>query len=557
MSCEWCKHPVATVSCPKCNLLHACSPECFSCMADVHSISCEAEKRLPQMTQQNDSPTVNIGTDESSIAYLPAGRFISDTSMVECPICFEVPTLGHLQEHTTCDTLYCMQCLSCLQQRRAKCVCGERLTAANCRAANRHIRGMHSLLKISCRYSNCHTVCSLEELAGHEKHCDFGGASCSQCQAVVLRKNYIDHRNNLCPDRLIKCKNCHQHLRADDEDTHHSSTCVGSRVKCEYCEEFYRRDVIVLHQTLKCANKPIKCRLGCVKEVPRKNMKEHERTCEYGIIECKFCHERIVKRELSRHQSVLCPDFAVQCTHAGCDESILRKHKAQHETKCEIRHIKCPHCCQQHQHRDQKEHIDKICEKVPTKCSMKCCSDIHPKYKISEHERMCSYRILKCNDCSISFKVRDEIKHEKNCPMIKVPVDKCGHSCLRRDLHQHYRENGYIHIPDLVRIICEKDNEIEKLQRKTQSLQSQLKIKKVASAGTKVNRKAQSRSSTTKHSGYISNTQRNMSRSNRSFGNIAGDDDSDGSGGFCYYGEEDDPGSRGTSPSGMFANNNW
>ena len=563
MSCEWCKNPVATVTCPKCNLLHACSLQCLSSMAAEHSRSCQANKPLPQMNQQNDIPIFNIGTEDFSIHSLPAERFKSDTIMLECPICLEVPPLGRLQEHTTCDTLYCAQCLSHLQDQMLNCVCGDRLTSTTCRVANRHIRGIHSLLKISCRFSpNCQAVCTLEGLAGHEKHCNFGEISCSQCQAVVIRNNYIDHRNNLCPGRLIKCEKCNHHVRAVDKDKHLSETCGGVQVKCQYCKEGYRRDMIRLHQVLKCENKPWQCRLlGCSMIVRRKSLTEHERTCEYGSTECKFCHESLVKRELSRHQSNSCPNTSVKCSHAGCDKLVLRKNKAQHEKECEFRPNECSHCGQLHKYRDQKEHIEMICEKVPTSCSVKGCNDIHPKFKISEHERKCPYRFVKCDDCSHSYMARNEDKHEKNCPMIRVqcPVPNCGHSCPRKNLKQHYHEEGSNHIHDLLQIIRKKENDIEKLQRKTQSLESQLKVKKAASSGTKVSRNAQNRFSRTKKSEYDSNSCRRETgvvMLSQGAPSAYDSDDWEGMTVWDKVGEVDDAGSRGTSPTGMFAQDN-
>ncbi len=154
------------------------------------------------------------------------------------------------------------------------------------------------------------------------------------------------------------------------------------------------------------------------------------------------------------HPENNCQYRLVSCSIEGCDASIPRGLKEQHESvDCEYRQISCPHCesysssyvtmC--------REHFGK-CLKFPTDCPNKCGINLQPRDAIEDHLS---------NDCRLQ---------EIVCEYMSVG---CHIKQKRVDMQRHITENTHYHNSILLKGFVALRTTMEIVEEKTKTLEDE------------------------------------------------------------------------------------
>ena len=114
----------------------------------------------------------------------------------------------------------------------------------------------------------------------HLSNCLYETVSCKheKCDQEVFRKDLQYHHEN-CPDRIVQCQFCKDHLRAAHLDKyHHNNGCQDFPKDCpNKCGTKVTDRELSKHKKT-CSHEPLGCILneyGCTQTVPRHHMTQH------------------------------------------------------------------------------------------------------------------------------------------------------------------------------------------------------------------------------------------------------------------------------------------
>ncbi|CAB1332618.1 unnamed protein product [Coregonus sp. 'balchen'] len=128
------------------------------------------------------------------------------------------------------------------------------------------------------------------------------------------------------------------------------------------------------------------------------NIKEyelsHEEKCEYMIIPCPSCKERIRFNEQERHNERECPERTLNCKY--CKEPFHFKNIKAHDEICPKYPMICEGCAKKKIPREKYVDHIKFCSKFRTPCRFHVvgCDMSVEKERIHDHERACAYEHL-------------------------------------------------------------------------------------------------------------------------------------------------------------------
>jgi len=73
-------------------------------------------------------------------------------------------------------------------------------------------------------------------------------------------------------------------------------------------------------------------------------MATHSNECPFELIQCYFCKEKLMRKELVAHQMNTCQEFVISCP-MKCGEKVLRKNLDSHKKTCPEELVDCPYRC--------------------------------------------------------------------------------------------------------------------------------------------------------------------------------------------------------------------
>ena len=91
-----------------------------------------------------------------------------------------------------------------------------------------------------------------------------------------------------------------------------------------------------------CKWAPVKCiNEGCTESPRRKDLLEHNATCEHRTVPCGHCYKQQVQRSLAEHEGN-CLQAVVECPTEGCVVEYMRMYVRRHHAECLHARVACP-----------------------------------------------------------------------------------------------------------------------------------------------------------------------------------------------------------------------
>uniref|UniRef100_A0A8C6UY73 TNF receptor-associated factor n=1 Tax=Neogobius melanostomus TaxID=47308 RepID=A0A8C6UY73_9GOBI len=211
---------------------------------------------------------------------------------------------------------------------------------------------------------------------------------CNCCHNILRRpvQAQCGHRFcSYCFNRTVsngpqKCNACIK------EDIFEESTSILKQ-GCAFPDNAVRREVESLSAV--CVNENCIWK-GSIKEYEQ----THEGKCEYMVIPCPSCKERIRFNEQERHNERECPERTLNCKY--CKEPFHFKNIKAHDEICPKYPMICEGCAKKKIPREKYVDHIKFCSKFRTPCRFHVvgCDMSVEKEKIHDHERAYAYEHL-------------------------------------------------------------------------------------------------------------------------------------------------------------------
>ncbi|KAK3735478.1 hypothetical protein QZH41_020533, partial [Actinostola sp. cb2023] len=258
-----------------------------------------------------------------------------------CTIC-HLPMRKPVQ--TKCGHRFCKACLKESNKRNRECPVDRKPIGRKPfskifedKATERTIL----LLKIKCPNNGCAWQGELGNLQDHQKHCEYQIVDCDnmlQCNVKKPRHQMVIHvmrarmsvqdgpvsslqgneHTNVCPKCPVSCPNrCGETLPREKVTSHESTECPLTIVPCSYesfgCNfkifEDKATERTILQLNIKC---PID---GCTWQGELGNLQDHQKHCEYQIVDCdnKLCKVKKPRHQMVIHVQQECQYRMVQC----------------------------------------------------------------------------------------------------------------------------------------------------------------------------------------------------------------------------------------------------
>ncbi|XP_026153472.1 TNF receptor-associated factor 2-like [Mastacembelus armatus] len=226
--------------------------------------------------------------------------------------------------------------------------------------------------------------------------------------------------NKLEDKHLCNC--CHNILRRPFQ-----AQC-GHRF-CSYC---FNRTV---------SNGPQKCN-ACIKE---DIFEDPTSILKQG---CAF-PDNAVRREVENLSAVCINE---SCTWTGS----IKEYELNHEGKCEFMIIPCPSCKERIRFSEQERHNERECPERTLNCKY-CKEPFHFK-NIKAHDEICPKYPMICEGCAKKKIPREKyVDHIKFCSKFRTPcrfhVVGCDMSVEKEKIHDHERAYAYEHLNLLLHYI--------------------------------------------------------------------------------------------------------
>ncbi|CAL8387846.1 unnamed protein product [Boreogadus saida] len=237
--------------------------------------------------------------------------------------------------------------------------------------------------------------------------------------------------NKLEDKHLCNC--CHNILRRP-----YQAQC-GHRF-CSYC---FNRTV---------SNGPQKCN-ACIKE---EIFEEPTSILKQG---CAF-PDNAARREVENLSAV--------CIHESCTwTGSIKEYEVNHEGKCEFMIIPCPSCKERVRLSEQERHSERECPERTLNCKY-CKEPFHFK-NIKAHDEICPKYPMICEGCAKKKIPREKyVDHIKFCSKFRTPcrfhVVGCDMSVEKEKIHDHERACAYEHLNLLLHYIMGMKVSMEGLQ---------------------------------------------------------------------------------------------
>ncbi|XP_062410003.1 TNF receptor-associated factor 2 [Sardina pilchardus] len=249
---------------------------------------------------------------------------------------------------------------------------------------------------------------------------------CNCCHNILRRpfQAQCGHRFcSYCFNRTVsngpqKCNACIK------EDIFEEPTSILKQ-GCAFPDNAARREVETL--AAMCVNEGCTWK-GSIKEYEL----SHEGKCEFMIIPCPSCKERLRFNEQERHNERECPERTLNCKY--CKEPFHFKNIKAHDEICPKYPMICEGCAKKKIPREKYVDHIKFCSKFRTPCRYQVvgCDMSVEKEKIHEHERACAHEHL---NLLLHYIMGMKVSLEGLQPQ---SLELAGHKA--HELHQSLRE---------------------------------------------------------------------------------------------------------------------
>ncbi|XP_065821920.1 uncharacterized protein [Labrus bergylta] len=215
---------------------------------------------------------------------------------------------------------------------------------------------------------------------------------------------------------------------------------------------FHCRGGLMFARSGFCSNGPQKCS-ACIKE---DIFEDPTSILKQG---CAF-PDNAVRREVE-HLSAVCINES--CTWKGS----IKDYEMNHEGKCEFMIIPCPSCKERIRFNEQERHNERECPERTLNCKY-CKEPFHFK-NIKAHDEICPKYPMICEGCAKKKIPREKyVDHIKFCSKFRTPcrfhVVGCDMSVEKEKIHDHERAFAYEHLNLLLHYIMGMKVSMEGLQ---------------------------------------------------------------------------------------------
>ena len=316
------------------------------------------------------------------------------------------------------------------------------------------VRRLINSLKCSCPLleRGCEWLGTLKDCENHLETCGCVWVQCELgCKAMLQRKKLKFHIEERCPQRIIKCKHCHENYKSWQLIVH-TELCPNVRVSCKLeCGMVTCRENMSEHLQKDCGLVVETCKLGCGMESRRQKLSFHlSNECEFRMIKCEYCKGECKSRDLCAHEEK-CPKMNVKCV-LNCGKELCREDMAQHlEQECGLVEETCELGCGMKLTRDElRMHITDTC--VQREVSCEHCGELIIFRDMSNHFDKCPKMKVSCELC-VQTMIRKDIAHhlEHDCVMKEIECPFAKYKCemvliKRKDLDKHLEEKEMKHL---------------------------------------------------------------------------------------------------------------
>ena len=335
---------------------------------------------------------------------------------LECPVCMETPETFPIyqctQGHIVCNSCYprVENCPVC----RVKKLPIRALTAE---------KSLKNLLQ-ECRHQGCSKL--KLDIKEHEENCEIAEANanfdtfCSSNNWTQLKP---EKKGCVCA-KILKDLECPECLELPDlipiyqcAQGHPICTrCYPKLGICPECLEKPKRKIraLVAEQILRKLLQKCKHE-GC--SVIQEDLKEHEKVCEYAIVNCSYCKDNFTRGDMNAmNHEENCQSRPKKCHHCGKQFNSFTAW-CQHVPRCDYRKVKCSLCYKELKYIELKGHNNNDCEfKDLRNIRMRPCDHCHTFFVgplLEKHQAECEHRIEECDYCKEKMKIKDLKRHEQ------------------------------------------------------------------------------------------------------------------------------------------------
>ncbi|KAF3849291.1 hypothetical protein F7725_015788 [Dissostichus mawsoni] len=208
----------------------------------------------------------------------------------------------------------------------------------------------------------------------------------------------------------------------------------------------------ILRRPFQAHNGPQKCS-ACIKE---DIFEEPTSLLKQG---CAF-PDNAVRREVENLSAV--------CIHENCTwKGSIKDYELNHEGKCEFMILPCPSCKERIRFNEQERHNERECPERTLNCKY-CKEPFHFK-NIKAHDEICPKYPMICEGCAKKKIPREKyVDHIKFCSKFRTPcrfhVVGCDMSVEKEKIHDHERTYAYEHLNLLLHYIMGMKVSMEGLQ---------------------------------------------------------------------------------------------
>ncbi|XP_069787319.1 TNF receptor-associated factor 5-like isoform X2 [Narcine bancroftii] len=144
----------------------------------------------------------------------------------------------------------------------------------------------------------------------HLKKCPFESVSCiNGCDAVLPRKDLINHLQTMCEYREEACQYCKANLIFKNIKDHEVISCPKYPIYCtNNCGESFMRSELDVHLTI-CPETEVECsykKYGCHIREKRRKVKEHEHSCLNEHLLLVVANNNNLEGQILNLQKTLC-----------------------------------------------------------------------------------------------------------------------------------------------------------------------------------------------------------------------------------------------------------
>lgn len=249
--------------------------------------------------------------------------------------------------------------------------------------------------------------------------CRIAIPSIDQTTVALPVRKFLQQRHVKCPNSHIVHESqpdisCVWTSTSDDDnltalDRHLREECPWRETACvNGCPWKGLGHELAAH-LVACGRRPIPCPYGgCGRQIPYDDMGRHQAICDYGPVECTYCHESYLRMCIDEHRNGECPERPVSCPHVA--QLKINRYRI----------IKVP-CDWSGPYRERQLH-QTTCKHVMGPCPAGCGSTVALKYgnELEEHIMFfCTETSVPCpRDCGASIRRGDAESHERDdCPL--------------------------------------------------------------------------------------------------------------------------------------------